>query len=352
MPKRTKLDMCSGSLGDNPVLVPVLEKAKSAFDIADLLQYPPVLGLLETREAFRELFRLHKDHEVIVTPSATAALYLLFLDHKTQSPNGVVHVQQPCFFGVNRQLRDLGIPFETWETVDELKAAINAEIASLIYITSNIRGTNGRSMSQNEKDALAQLQSTHGCTIIEDNPNDLLVFDGTFPTRIYDESPDGTSYIGTTSKIMAPGLRLGCIAATAERIRRLKSLQIGVTIAPPPHSQLMALEALSADYIDDLRAYYKQKWLRFRSLLETYGLTSFDEVEGGIFAKVYIPEHCDIAKIVTEAASRGIQFEENKFYYTDGQNRAYLRMNFVQQSDEDNERAIKVLSEIISQYYE
>lgn len=336
-----KIDMSSGA-GNNDIIHNVFKQAIKKVDVAKLSDYPNPLGLDGLRNQIAKVFWIDKN--ILITNSATEALYLIF----SSMPDATIAIQSPSFFWVIRQLKQLNINYVVWENVEQLKKLSSTNHIDGIYVNSNCNTVDGQCLDECDKEEIISLWKNNGVQIIEDNPCDLLCFDGKL-SKISDRLPNSV-YVSSLSKIFLPWLRLGFLATSNAQIDTLKSAKITMNLSTSMLGQLVASYALEQDYIKKLTEHNHVKWLQFKEVLMDSGLRDFKDPKGWIFVKLDLPKDIDIEKLVKNVWKAWFLIEENKFYYADNKNRPYIRLNFISNDREVNKVAINVLAEEIHKF--
>ena len=260
--------------------------------------------------------------------------------------NQKVAVHSPMYYNVAKQIKELGINAHPWSTIADLQSISNPDI---IYVVSNFNSVDGQSFTDSQKSDIIKIAVRNNAVVWEDNPYDLTYFENTTAPTTISSNYNKTISIRTISKILAPGLRVGFIAADKEYIQKMDEFGITINLICPVSTQQIALNAFNYDsnYLEKLRAHNTQKWHSFSKVLKSNGFTDFQEVNGGIFVKVNLPSNINIESLVQEASERGVYLRESKIFYLDSLNRPFLRFNFVRNTEEDSKKAIEIISDIL-----
>jgi len=266
----------------------------------------------------------------MITSSAQQALWLVF-DYLTKQGNKSILLQEPTYFGTLRAIRKQGInamPFSDAGSINDLVGGLP------LYITSNFHNPTGYCLPEKRKESLAQKAVSKKGIIIEDNPYDFLYYGSEKPSTILDLAPENTIHIGGFSKILAPGLRTGYLIAPERVLAKIKSEKITLDLFTSTLSQQVCSIALQQPYMNELRAYFKEK--RDYALKCLNALSKGKEgmfwsmPEGGIFLQASISRGIDVANVAKIAKEKyGLELEEDQFFYYDGKSRNTTRINFV-----------------------
>jgi 2-aminoadipate transaminase len=307
-----RIDLSCGSLGEVPLLEEVIQEALKSVDVSSLGYYSDPQGLLELREQVAELYDTTADN-VLITSSGQQAVHLAF-DYVDKDN---VLIQQPSYFGAIRLLKDTHTKILGDQVTPE----------DVVYLTSNFHSVTSKSISEQEKDFLAE----SGATVIEDNPYDFLHYDQK-PTPILERNFDNTIHVGSFSKILAPGLRVGYVIAEREVIEKLRKIKINHDLFTPTLNQQVCSYALKQDYLDELREQFKQKRDSAHQILTKYFSgtdITWEKPEGGLFFLLQGNE-VSMEKVVGIAKDKySLVLGKDKFSYLDGKSRNAVRINFV-----------------------
>lgn len=336
-----KISFATGSLGDMPMLEEIIENILQRLPAQALLDYSDPQGLPLLREAIAALHNSGRDNKirgenVLITTSAEQALDITF-GELAKTPR-VLFLQQPAFFGIHRLLKKYPefkvVPFEKTAELSEL---VKKCPGAAVYLSSNYHYAQG-SLSDAEKMQLAAWAREYELHLIEDNPYDFLGYTETNPLRIQELAPDHTVYIGSFSKILAPGIRLGYMMTPEGFKSSLKSAKIDRDLFTATSSQHMALAALAPanrGYIRDLSRIMQERVQTVLGLMDKHlsdlpGVT-WTRPAGGLFINITLPAEIDMeAFMLLAERDFGLKLESDRFCYWDKKTRHTTRINGVQ----------------------
>src|SRR5579859_6163220 len=211
---------------------------------AETLQYAPRAGLPDLRAWMASYTdpRLTPEH-ILVTNGAKHALELvcrLLLDE-----GDTVAVTAPTYFSAIPILKSFGIRFVELPQDDAgLDVSALDIVPKFIYNVPDFHNPTGVTMSLERRQALIEFAERHGIVVVEDSPYREVRFEGTLPPSLKALGGERVIHLGTFSKLMAPGLRIGWVAAAPAMIAKMAQLKTDAGSCPL--TQRMILEFLSA----------------------------------------------------------------------------------------------------------
>ena len=363
-------DMISLSGGMPAVgLVPLDQVARAAHDAVlhegiAALQYGGSDGRPEIRQLVAELMaeigvRLRPE-DLLITAGAQQALDLLA---KTFiNPGDVIITEGPTYVGALQAfsayepdvrcipMDDDGMRMDLLEA--ELKD-LGPRGAKFLYTIPNFQNPAGVTMSPERRRRLLELAHEYDIPVVEDDPYGRLRFDGGHmkPLRSLD---DEVIYLGTFSKIFAPGLRLGWVTAPKPILAKVLLVKQAADLCGSNFAQVTAE-----------RYFQGTRWRRtLQSLTRTYAerrdamIAALEEhfppearwtkPEGGFFIWVELPAYVDCANMLAEAVERGVTYAPGDGFYPDGTTgKNCMRLAFCYAQPEAIEEAIRRLAEVI-----
>ena len=234
--------------------------------------------------------------------------------------------------------------------VDDLVA--KAKDARFIYLLPNFQNPTGRSMSETRRAAVSAAAAQAGLPIIEDNPYGELWFDEEPPLPLSARNPEGCIYLGSFSKVLAPGLRLGFLVAPKHIYPKLLQAKQAVDLHTPSFTQRMVAEVLKGNFLDrhvpTIRALYKSQRDAMLVALqrEMAGLdVQWNTPAGGMFLWARLPEGMSAVDLLPQAVERGVAFVPGAAFYADHADARTLRLSFVTASVEQINIGVKALAE-------
>ena len=236
--------------------------------------------------------------------------------------------------------------------VDDLVA--KAKDARFIYLLPNFQNPTGRSMSEARRAAVSAAAAQMSLPIIEDNPYGELWFDEEPPLPLSARNPEGCIYLGSFSKVLAPGLRLGFLVAPKHIYPKLLQAKQAVDLHTPSFTQRMVAEVLKGNFLDrhvpTIRALYKSQRDAMLVALqrEMAGLdVQWNTPAGGMFLWARLPEGMSAVDLLPQAVERGVAFVPGAAFYADHADARTLRLSFVTASVEQINIGVKALAEAI-----
>ncbi len=236
--------------------------------------------------------------------------------------------------------------------VDDLVA--KSKNASFIYLLPNFQNPTGRSMSEARRAAVSAAAAQAGLPIVEDNPYGELWFDQEPPLPLTARNPEGCIYLGSFSKVLAPGLRLGFLVAPKAIYPKLLQAKQAVDLHTPSFTQRMVAEVLKGGFLSrhvpTIRALYKQQRDAMLAALdrEMAGLdVQWNRPVGGMFLWVRLPEGMDAVQLLPQAVERGVAFVPGAAFYAEQGDPRTLRLSFVTASVEQINIGMAALAQAV-----
>ncbi len=243
--------------------------------------------------------------------------------------------------------------------VDDLRRACRAGSAPrFLYVLPNFQNPTGRTMSEARRVALLHAAAELGLPIIEDNPYGDLWFDQPPPPPLSARRPEGCIYLGSFSKVLAPGLRLGFLVAPRAVFPKLLQAKQAADLHSPGFNQRMIAEVMKDGFLDrhipTIRARYKAQRDAMLAALARE-MPSGDDLEpdqrvvwnkpaGGMFLWLRLPKGMDAVQLLQKAVDRGVAFVPGLAFYADHPDPRSLRLSFVTPSVPDIERGVAALA--------
>ncbi|MBD3892404.1 PLP-dependent aminotransferase family protein [Hydrogenophaga sp.] len=228
--------------------------------------------------------------------------------------------------------------------------------ARFLYVLPNFQNPTGRSMSAARRLALAQVAHRVGLPLVEDNPYGELWFDAPAPAPLSAIHPEGCIYLGSFSKILAPGLRLGFVVAPDALYPKLLQAKQAADLHTPSLNQRLALEVIKDGYLErhlpSVRARYKRQCQTMLEALreQMSGLdVHWDAPAGGLFLWLRLPAGLSAVELLPQAVENGVAFVPGAAFYAQHADPRTLRLSFASASAEHIRSGIKALAQTVRQ---
>jgi len=242
------------------------------------------------------------------------------------------------------------------EGVDVADFSAKAPGARFMYVLPNFQNPTGRTMSAERRVALAKAAAAAGVPLVEDNPYGDLWFDTPPPPALSSYEPDNSVYLGSFSKILAPGLRLGFIVAPKAVMPKLLQAKQAADLHTPSFNQRIVAEVLKDGFIDrhvpTIRALYKRQCQAMLAALSEHctGLLEWNAPDGGMFLWGRLPAGVDAVKLLPLAVEHNVAFVPGAAFYADHADARSIRLSFVTASEEQIRTGVAALAKAIRQF--
>ncbi|HZV92767.1 MAG TPA: PLP-dependent aminotransferase family protein [Caldimonas sp.] len=235
--------------------------------------------------------------------------------------------------------------------------ARDAASARFLYVLPNFQNPAGRSIGAARRAAIARTAEAIGLPLVEDNPYGELWFDAPPPVPIAAHWPAGSVYLGSFSKVLAPGLRLGYIVAPEPVFPKLLQAKQAADLHTPGFNQRIVHEVIRdgflREHVPTIRARYKAQRDAMQSALTTHLPTTGPRAcrwtlpGGGMFFWVELPDDVDAEALLPRAVERGVAFVPGAPFYAAAPKRNTLRLSFVTVAPPAIERGVAMLAEAL-----
>jgi len=203
------------------------------------------------------------------------------------------------------------------------------------YLLPNYQNPTGRVMSAQRREAVVAAARKAGVPIVEDNPYGDLWFDQPPPASLSSLWPEGSIYLGSFSKVLTPGFRLGYIVAPSEIYPKLLQAKQAADLHTPGFNQRVVHEVIKGGFLDEhvpkIRARYKaNRDAMAKALAECLPPGCEWQVpEGGMFFWIRLPEGLDAMTLLPRAVDAGIAYVPGAAFYAHQPDPRTLRLSFV-----------------------
>ncbi len=314
------------------------------------LQYGATQGVPELRQAIADRYGVPVSRVQITTSSQQGidVCSRVMLD-----PGDIVLAKNPVYLGALQSFRSYRAEVRPI-AASSIPSAASSLRAKFIYVIPDFNNPSGETMTLSERDELVSFAREQDLLIVEDSPYRELRYSGEAVPTLYSLAPERTLHLGSFSKILAPGFRLGWIIGPEPLLEKIYICKQALDLCPPVFDQYIAAEYISSGELDrnlvKTIAEYRRRRDRMLGLLERYMPegTSWTRPEGGLFLFLTLPEGIDTVALYDEALSAGVAYVAGSFFYTDGSHRNTMRLNFSFIDEEKMEPGIRLLADLIS----
>jgi 2-aminoadipate transaminase len=331
----------------------------------DLALYPGDMS----HDAARQLVsrKLHRHEGIDIPPSRImitngSTQGLLMVAEAFLNPGDTVVIEEYCYPGTLRAFSYCAPRYVTVPTDDQ--GIVVAELAHVIdrlaaqgvtpkfiYTIANFQNPTGSVMSLARRQALVQVAEERHLLLIEDDAYGDLIYEGEPVTSLYALShSDNVVRLGTFSKIVAAGVRLGWLIAPEPVLTTMAVSKIdGGTSAFTSRAVAEYLQDHLDDRMDTLLGVYRAKRDAMLEALEEHlaGMATWSQPRGGLFIWVRLPEEVDTAKLLEAAHAAGVTYLPGTNFSPEGKGANYLRLSFAYLSPEKIREGIAVLAKVL-----
>lgn len=245
--------------------------------------------------------------------------------------------------------------------IDLADLSAKAQGARFLYVLPNFQNPTGRTMSETCRAALSAEAQRLNLPLIEDNPYGDLWFDTPPPLPLTARNPEGCIYLGSFSKVLAPGLRLGFIVAPKSMYPKLLQAKQAADLHSPGLNQRLIAEVMKDGFLDrhvpTIRALYKSQRDAMLDALahempvgDPDATLTWNTPAGGMFLWARLPKGMSAVDLLPFAVEQNVAFVPGAPFYADHGDPRTLRLSFVTPSVDEIHRGVAALAVAIKAY--
>ncbi len=340
----------------------VLKNEGQAFAQA-ALQYAASEGYAPLRERVAAFLPWKVDPaQVLITTGSQQGLDLVakvLLDE-----GSAVAVETPTYLGALQAFtpmepRFVGIASDD-EGINPADLADKGREARFLYVLPNFQNPTGRTLSEARRAQLVSVAECIGLPIVEDNPYGELWFDQPPPLPLTARLPDQSIYLGSFSKVLAPGMRMGFMVAPTAVFPKLLQAKQASDLHSPGFNQRVIEQVMKGDFLERhipkiRQLYHHQRDVMLAALAQHMPSgVRWNTPQGGMFLWVQLPsvngKPMHAVDLLPVAVEKGVAFVPGAPFYSEQADTSTLRLSFVSATDEQIRKGIAMLAAAINDY--
>ncbi|MEX2108492.1 MAG: PLP-dependent aminotransferase family protein [Solirubrobacterales bacterium] len=339
---------------------------------AEALQYGPTEGFAETVDCILQVMgaegMLPDPDDVIVTTGGQQAIDLIC---KTLiDPGDVIICEAPTYPGAvpvfcSYQAEVIQIECDSEgmriEELEEVLGRLDDEgrRPKFVYSVPSFQNPAGVTLSLERRRRLVELARHRELLVVEDNPYGLLRFGGEALPPLYQlDGGDFVIYVGTFSKILPPGIRLGGAVAPPPVMEKIVLGKQAADLCTSTLTQYFVQEYFAEgrwqDYVASLVEIYRDRRDTMVAALREHfpPQATWTEPEGGLFIWATLPEFLDTSDLLAKALRDDVAFVPGQAAYVDGRGRNSMRLNFSGVDEDVIKEGIRRIGKVIAEQVE
>jgi 2-aminoadipate transaminase len=352
-----------------PELFPVKEMKAAADAVLDengagAMQYSSAEGNPRLREQIAQRLEkknaIHTDADHILITSGSQ-MGLDYAGHVFLNEGDTVIMESPSYLGAINAFRSCQPNFVTVPTdengmiMEELDRILaKTPNAKMIYVIPDFQNPTGRTWTLERRKQFMQVIEKYEIPVIEDNPYGELRYSGeTLPSLKSMDKKGLIVYLGTFSKILAPGYRLAWVCAEGEILHKFNCMQQAAALQPSTVSQMEVAKYLDMFDIDAhvaeiLPTYAKRCKLMVDTMAEAFPEeVTFTRPDGGLFTWAELPDYIDTRVMSEQALEKLVAYVPGEGFFPNSEKKNCIRLNYSNMPDDRIVEGIKILGGVI-----
>lgn len=330
------------------------------------LQYSTTEGFPRLREQIaqrmNEKNNIHTDADHILVTSGSQQ-GLDFAARVFLNKGDVVLLESPSYLGAINAFkacepRFVEVPTDDggmiMEELDKILAT--TERVKMIYVIPDFQNPTGRTWDLERRHKFMEIINKYEIPVIEDNPYGELRFEGQFLPALKSLDTKGlVVYLGTFSKILAPGYRLGWVCAEDNILSRFNFMEQAASLQASTIGQMETSKWIDMFDLDGHVAKIREVYGRRRSvMIDTMAKTlpdccKFTRPDGGLFTWIVLPEYMDAKELQMKCLEKKVAFVPGGSFFPNGGHENTLRLNYSCMPEDKIVEGITRLAEAIKE---
>ncbi|MEO0198102.1 MAG: PLP-dependent aminotransferase family protein [candidate division WOR-3 bacterium] len=351
-----------------PELFPIEEIKKASIELLEkegqrMLQYGPTEGYPLLKEEIAKYMKKMgvecTPDEILPTSGSQQALDLvakIFINE-----GDLILVSKPTYLGALQAFNSYGPRYvgslmdDDGLIPDDVEKILKEHRPKFMYVISTFHNPAGVTMPYERRKKLVELAEKYDTFIIEDDPYSRLRFEGEDIPPLASFSRERVIYLGTFSKVLAPGFRLGWIVAPKAVMTKLIQAKQGTDLHTGTYVQYLAAHLCAQDLIEThlnkIRDVYRNRRNIMLEAMDKYFPSDgfhWTRPQGGLFLWVIMPEKLDGAKLLEKAVERKVAYVPGNAFYPDPEEgKNTMRLNFSNMREDLIVEGIRRLGELL-----
>ena len=337
------------------------------------LQYGPTEGLDDVREAIVRVMAAEgmtsvEPDDILVTTGGQQVIDLVC--RTLVDPGDVIIAEAPtypgavpCFGSFEADVVQIAMDADGMR-VDELEETLDrlereGRRPKFIYTIPTFHNPGGVTMSLPRRQRLVEVARERELLVLEDNPYGLLRYEGEpLPTLYALDGGEFVIYLGTFSKILSSGIRLGWAVAPGPVFHKLNIGKQAADLCSSSLSQLFVSTYFRSGLWDEQMARFKEVYRRRRdvmldALAEFFGPeAAWTRPEGGLFLWATLPDYIDTTDLLARALEDDVAFVPGRAAYLDGRGGSSMRLNFSGVTEDDIREGVRRIGKVVREQVE
>jgi 2-aminoadipate transaminase len=354
----------------NPAFFPVRQIQRATERVfaeygADVLQYSNSEGDIKLREQISARYLAKQGisipaENIFITNGSQQGIDLL--GKVLLNDGDKVLIEEPGYLGTIQSLSLFKVQFlpvpvsDGGMDVQALREASSGCGAKMLYTVPTFQNPSGITYSNENREKVAEIAKLNKFILVEDNPYGELRFSGQPAKSFFHYAPEQTILLGSFSKIVAPGFRLGWIAAPAWICEKLIIVKQAADLHTSSFSQKILYEFLKENDLDEhieriTDAYGTQCRAMQESLVRHFPASiGYTHPEGGMFLWGRLPNGMDSMELFQEAVKENVVFVPGNPFYTGSRKTSAFRLNFSCVDPEIVEKGVKRMARALDTF--
>ena len=374
--ERPEVISLAGGLPDTSTFPPssyaAIMQEVAASACARALQYGPTEGMAVVKRCIAEVMAEEGTtvdvDDVLVTTGGQQVIDLMC---KTLiDPGDVIVAEAPTYPGAipaftSYEADVVQIPMdEDGMRIDELEATLDrldreGRRPKFIYTIPNFQNPAGVTLSLERRRRLVRIAAERELLVLEDNPYGLLRYEGEpLPTLRSLDEDEFVVYLGTFSKILSPGIRLGWAAAPRPVLQKMNVGKQAVDLCTSSMTQCFVAAYFESgrwqDYLGSLTQIYRRRRDTLLDALADHfpAESEWTHPEGGLFVWATLPSYLDTTDLLARALQENVAFVPGRAAFVDGRGGSTMRLNFSGVGEDDIVEGIRRIGEVVREQVE
>jgi 2-aminoadipate transaminase len=329
------------------------------------LQYGPTEGYMPLREWVAQRHSTAgisvSRERVLITTGSQQGLDLL--GKVLVDPGSRVLVETPTYLGALQSFslsepQFVSVPSDEQGPIPQALTPALTRDARLFYCLPNFQNPTARRIPATRRAELVRIAAAQNLPLLEDDPYGELYYSGAPLPSLFSLNPDGVVYMGSFSKVLAPGLRVGYLIAPEPVFRKLVQAKQAADLHTPSFTQRIVHETIKDGFLDthipEIRKLYANQCEVMLTALSKHfpAGVQWNRPEGGMFIWVNLPAALDGAQLLKKAIARNIAFVPGAPFFANEPQHNTMRLSFVTVPPEKIEEGIAKLGALIREALE